>query len=323
MKTRSLTEGAMLGAITVLLTIVGEYIGIPALIIPVPLMLLVHRQGYRLGILTAVVAALVSSLVAGHVFAGLSIIIWGFVGVSVGMALQEKFTFPKLMVVGIFSNLVVMALNFLLYSLIFGGNVLTEMLTMVTQSIQQAMDMSLSLGVTGEALGRYEQLLEFVPFLFKWGLPALLVVYSVAMTFLNLAVVRIILKRLGDSMAWVSPFVEWSIPPFYALFLLFGMIVTVMGQVQVLPAWLQLLGINSFILFFHTYIVMGLSIVWHFFQRKKVPTILRFLFVFLLLSVQGLAFIVMFLAMTDGVFDFRRLKASKEELIIERDQDEK
>src|SRR5690554_5184671 len=101
MKTRSLTEGAMLGALTVLLTLLGEYLGVPALIVPVPLTLLVYRQGFRWGIITAVVAALVTGMVAGHVFAGLSIIIWGFVGVAVGMALREKFSFPKLMGVGI------------------------------------------------------------------------------------------------------------------------------------------------------------------------------------------------------------------------------
>ena len=39
MKTRSLTEGAMLGALTVLLTLLGEYLGVPALIVPVPLTL--------------------------------------------------------------------------------------------------------------------------------------------------------------------------------------------------------------------------------------------------------------------------------------------
>ena len=87
MKTRSLTEGAMLGALTVLLTLLGEYLSIPALIVPVPLILLVYRQGFRWGIVTSVVSALVTGLVTGHVFAGLSIIIWGFVGVALGHGL--------------------------------------------------------------------------------------------------------------------------------------------------------------------------------------------------------------------------------------------
>ena len=51
MKTRSLTEGAMLGAITVLLTLIGNYLGFPPLLIPVPLIILVYRHDIRAGIL--------------------------------------------------------------------------------------------------------------------------------------------------------------------------------------------------------------------------------------------------------------------------------
>ena len=114
MKTRSLTEGAMLGAITVLLAILGEYIGVPSIIVPIPLMLLVYRQGFQYGILAAIAAALISSFVAGHVFSGLSIIIWGFVcrpiwpwGKVFWQADGGRCTF----------HLVVFGLNFLLYSL--------------------------------------------------------------------------------------------------------------------------------------------------------------------------------------------------------------
>src|SRR5690554_7464157 len=134
MKARFLTEGAMLGAITVLLAILGEYIGVPSIIVPIPLMLLVYRQGFQYGILAAIAAALISSFVAGHVFSGLSIIIWGFVGVALGLALREKFSFGRLMVVGVLSNLVVFGLNFLLYSLIIGGNMLTDLLTMMNEA---------------------------------------------------------------------------------------------------------------------------------------------------------------------------------------------
>lgn len=72
MKTRSLTEGgAMLGgAITVVLTIIGDYLGLPPLIVPpVPLVILVYRHGIRSGIFAAFAAAVVSGgLVGGHVF---------------------------------------------------------------------------------------------------------------------------------------------------------------------------------------------------------------------------------------------------------------
>ncbi len=323
MKTRSLTEGAMLGAITVLLTIIGEYIGIPSIIVPIPLMLLVYRQGFQYGILAAVVAALISSLVAGHVLSGLTIIIWGFVGVSVGMAMREKFSFPKLLGVGVLSNVVVIGLNVLLYALIIGGNLFSDFLVMFTEVIEQTIQTSESLGVTGEALGRYEALLAFGPMLLRWGLPSLLLVYSVSMSYINLAVLRAILRRLGDhTMPWIAPFTKWRLPSYFGLFLGFGMIITILMQMMPLPVWFQVIGLNSFMLSFYAYLVAGISLAWYFFQKNNVPLFLRVLLLFMLFIMEPLVLAVLFLAVADGIFDFRKLNAPPEEqLVVETNEE--
>ena len=314
MKTRSLTEGAMLGAITVLVAILGEYIGMPSIIIPIPLLLLVYRQGFQYGILAAIAAALISSLVAGHVFSGLSIIIWGFVGVALGMALREKFSFPRLMLVGIISNLVVIGLNFLLYSLIIGGSVLTDLLTMFMQSIDQAIQMSESLGVQGEALQQYEAMKTFLPILLRVGLPSMLLVYAVSMSYLNLAIGRAVLRRLGDhNMPWMLPFSQWRLPGYFGLIFGFGLITTSISLGTDLPEWLQFLGLNSFLLSFYAYAVAAISLAWYYFQKKNVPTFLRVVLIFILFTMQFLLMALVFLAVIDGFFDFRRLMSGEEE----------
>lgn len=325
MKTRSLTEGAMLGAITVLLAILGEYIGVPSIIVPIPLILLVYRQGFQYGTLAAIAAALISSLVAGHVFSGLSIIIWGVVGIALGMALREKFSFSRLMLVGVLANLVVIGLNFLLYSLIIGGNILQDLLVMFTESIDQAIQMSESLGITGQALQQYEALKILVPTVLRLGLPAMLLVYAVSMSYINLAIGRLVLRRLGDiSIPWFIPFVEWRLPGYSGLLLAFGLIVTTMVQIVELPTWLQFLGYNSFLLSFYAYLVAGISLAWYYFQKKKVPTFVRVLLIFLLFTMQPLLLALLFLVVADGIFDFRRLIASTGEPIkVEYSETEK
>jgi uncharacterized protein YybS (DUF2232 family) len=316
MKTRSLTEGAMLGAITVLVAILGEYIGIPSIIVPIPLMLLVYRQGFQYGILAAVAGALISSLVAGHVFSGLTIIIWGFVGVAVGMALREKFSFPKLMVVGIIANLVVIGLNVLLYSLLIGGNILNDMLAMFSESIDQAIRMSESMGVQGEVLQQYQALQSLVPTVLRVGLPSMLLVYAVSMSYINLAIGRGVLRRLGDTtMPWVVPFTQWRLPAYFAFIFFFGLAITTAVQIVELPLWLEFLGLNAFFISFYSYLVAGLSLAWYYFQKKNVPKIARVLLLLLLFTTQLLLLILVFLTIADAVFDFRRLKAPQDEPI--------
>ncbi len=309
MKTRSLTEGAMLGAITVVLTIIGDYLGFPPLIVPVPLVLLVYRHGMKLGMFAAFAAAVVSGLVGGHVFSGVSIIIWGFIGIALGMGLREKFSFPKLMAAGIFATVVVVVLEILLFSLIFGENMLTQMVTMLIQSIEQAMELSQNLGVPTEAMGRYEQLLQVVPFLMKWGLPALLLMLAVGVAFLNLGVARLILKRLGDdSVPWIKPFIQWTLPAYFGLFFLFGMATTLASQAFTLPAPLLFMGVNTFLIVFQAYFVLGLAVVWHYFKTKDVARFLRVLFILFLFTTEITSMLVVFLGVTDNIFDFRKLR---------------
>ena len=312
MKTRSLTEGAMLGAITVLLAILGEYIGVPSIIVPIPLMLLVYRQGFQYGILAP-------SRGFDLQLCGRACVLWpvhyylGLCRCRPGLGLREKFSFGRLMVVGVLSNLVVFGLNFLLYSLIIVGNMLTDLLTMMNEALQQAADMSQSLGVTGDALQQYEALQAFLPVVLRTGLPSLLLVYSVSMSYINLVIGRAVLKRLGDStMPEVTPFSRWRIPGFFGLIFAFGLIVTTMAQMAELPGWVEFLGLNAFLISFYSYLVAGVSLAWYYFQKKNIPTFLRVLFVLMLFSMPLVLMILIVLTVADGVFDFRKLNASED-----------
>jgi len=321
MKTRSLTEGAILGALTVLLTLLGEYLGLPAVIVPVPLILMVYRQGFRWGVITAFVAALITGLAAGHVFAGLSIIIWGFVGVALGMALRERFSFVKLMATGVFANLVVIGLNALLYALIIGGNQYRELMNVLLESIEQAMATARGLGVPEEALGNYQMMQQLVPFIFQNALPAILFLSSLGMSFVHLAVVRLVLKRMGDVVPWAKPFRQWRLPGYCAIFLVFGWVVTQLALFFELPRWLEFVGVNVFYITSAAYLVTGLSLAWYYFNQRKTPTFLRILFVFLLYAIPLALIALILLTIVDGFVDLRRLLDAKAEVVRAEDQD--
>lgn len=299
----------MLAAITVLLTVIGEYLGIPVLILPVPLALLVYRHGLRLGIITAFASAGTASLVAGQVFAGVIIIIWGFLGVALGMALRERFSFAKTFIVGILADLFITGFSVLFYFLIVGKNLFSDLLETLLSGAEQAKGAWESLGVAPEALLPYERFSLQAPILLKWGLPALLLVSGALMTYVNLAVIRLILKRLGDAIPWIRPFTQWRLPAYCAPFLLLGVLLTKLAERFVLPAVVQILALNIHLLFFPAYLILGTAIVWYYFQQKNVPKLLRILFVFLLLSgLEPLALVIVLLGLLDSVFDFRKLK---------------
>ncbi|HHY09388.1 MAG TPA: DUF2232 domain-containing protein [Firmicutes bacterium] len=308
MKTKSLTEGAMLAVLTVLLTVVSEYFVFVVFIVPVPLVLLVYRHGLKMGIITAFAAAAVTGLVTGQILSGISIIIFGVLGVALGMALREKFSFSKTLIAGVLASLVITGLSVLLYFLLFGRGLFSEMSEAFALAGEQAKQAWESLGVSGDALVKYEQALEMAPVLLNWGLPAFLLMSAVIMTYVNMAAVRLILRRLGEEIPWVPPFVQWRIPPYYSLFLLGGLLLAKTAEIFLLPPFIQAVSLNLYLIFFPVYLILGTAVVWHYFRENNVSRFLRILFVFLIFFLQPLALILVFLGVLDGFLDFRKLQ---------------
>ncbi|NLM39290.1 MAG: DUF2232 domain-containing protein [Firmicutes bacterium] len=304
MKTRSITEGAMLSAITVILTIIGEYVGLPALIIPVPLILLVFRHGYRLGITMSVASAVVASLIAGHVGSGVTIIIWGFLGIALGMALRENFSFFKTLLVGVAANLVVIGLNVFFYSLIFGANIFEDFLEMFSSALEDITSLYQSLGATSEMLAQMEAMRTTFTLLIDWGLPGLLLTSSVFMTFINLAVVRLILRRMGTNIPWVRPFAEWRLPGWLAILFLGSLILMGVGGTE--GGLLPRIGLNLILILMPAYLIAGISLGWFYFDRWRIPVILRIIFLYLALFNGLVLYAVVLAAMVDSVYSLRR-----------------
>ncbi|HHT74072.1 MAG TPA: DUF2232 domain-containing protein [Firmicutes bacterium] len=302
MKTRSITEGAMLAAITVLLTVIGEYVGLPALIIPVPLTLLVFRHSYRLGISMSVASAVVASLISGHVLSGVTIVIWGFLGIALGMALREQFSFAKTIAVGVVANIVSLGLQVLFYSLLFGTNLFEDMAKLFTSSFDQAITFYQSMGATSEMLGQLEIMRTTATMVVEWGLPAIILISSVVTTFINMAVVRLILQRMGTQVPWVQPFVYWRLPRWSGLIFLLSLALLSYGRAT--EGLLYRIGFNLMLMQVPALLVVGIAIAWYFFNRWRVPTVLRLVLVYFI--IMGPLFLgVVIAAVVDSIYSLR------------------
>ena len=322
MKTRSLTEGAVLGAITVLITIVGQYFGIPPVIVAVPLVILVYRHDFKLGTLASLVAALISTLIIGDILVGLSIVISGFAGIAIGLALKEGFSFTKTLVVGTLSNIVVFALDVLFASLIMGKNILGEIPELFISSIEQTVSATESLGMVVQNPELVEAFMASIVVFLKWGLPALVFISAISVTFLNLALTRLILRRMNDSIPWTVHFSEWKLPSFYGLLFLAGLLLNAWAQNTTLPPALQFLGINLFIIFSTTYLILGVSVVWYYFRKHKVTGFLKGIFIVMLFIFPVLSYAMILLALIDGIFDFRKLRSSETAAVLDDNLEE-
>jgi len=312
LQTRAVTEGAMLSAVTVILALLGLYFSFAYLIIPVPLSILVYRHGLRSGIIVSLVSAILCTLVLNSLFVGLELVIVGIMGVAIGLALKEKFGFGQLFIVGVISSVIATVLKFIAYATIAGFNVLDELTKTLELSAEQALNVWQSLGVTEELLQQYSQLLSSLPDLFRVLLPFMIVLVGIIQAFAVLFVIRVILKRLGEQIPWVPPFVEWRLPWYFVWGFILALIFAFINFYY--PSYiLQAASLNLNVFFIYAFFVQGLAIVWHWMDNLSLPKILRFIFVFLVLFSGWIWVTLIALAgLLDTWIDFRKLNVKKE-----------
>lgn len=309
MKTKSLTEGAMLAAITVLMVYLGVHIGLVGLIIPVPLALLVYRHGLRAGIIVSLTSSMVSALALNSVFLALELIIIGVLGIAIGMALREKFTISQTFLVGIGADIISTILKVFSYSLIFGRNLIEMYLELWEESSGYWVEIWQQLNLPPEVIAEYQQMIETIPMALQMLLPALLLGMAVVRAWANLWVLRLILKRLGDNIPWFPRFIHWRFPAYFFWGFILGRVAMLISAFIPWEIW-ERLALNLDVIFLYTFLIQGLAVIWFYFDKYKVAKVLRVIFVIFMFQ-PGTLIVLLFsiVGVLDVWFDFRRLKA--------------
>ncbi|NLM25320.1 MAG: DUF2232 domain-containing protein, partial [Firmicutes bacterium] len=130
--------------------------------------------------------------------------------------------------------------------------------------------------------------------------------------FAVLFVIRVILKRLGEQIPWVPPFVEWRLPWYFVWGFILALIFAFINFYY--PSYiLQAASLNLNVFFIYAFFFQGLAIVWHWMDNLSLPKILRFIFVFLVLFSGWIWVTLIALAgLLDTWIDFRKLNVKKE-----------
>lgn len=304
--TRSLTEGAMLAAITVLLSLLGAYF-MPYLffVTPVPLIILVYRHGMRPGILVAVTSALLAGIVISMVPTMIFLLILGLVGIAMGGGLREGFPPHRILLIGTATSVIALLLMVAVTALVLDVSVLETSFEALRQSLEQALRMYERFGVEEHPFLKPSAIDEFVRLL-KLALPAALLTTATIMTFVNYWLARLILNRVGAKLPWIKPFRSWRFPWYLAwgYILGHGLLLVSRGTTET-TAWFAL-GLNLQILFNYVFLLQGLAIVWFFFEKARVPKLIRWIVIVFLFN-PVITTIIVWVGVLDTWFNFRKL----------------
>lgn len=218
-KTVGLTEGAILAALVAIFAVATRYlplIGIAtALLCPLPLAVLVIRQGFRVAAIAGVVAGLVGATLAGPLV-GLAILIsFAPMGIAIGVGARQGWSAPRIVLVGTIVSAVSTGVSFL--GLLGGGTsnlagMVQEMNAATERSIATATALYARLGIPHTQVDTFStQFREFAKAL-PYLLPGMLVFGAAFAAWLNYEVARRVLGRFGYRLLTLPPASTWRLP---------------------------------------------------------------------------------------------------------------
>jgi len=327
-------EGAFMALISVIIGLVTlvPFLSILALAGPVPIMLLVLRRGVKVSFLATLVAGCIFSIVAGLQGGIFFVINFNLVGLVLGLGIKRKWSVVKIILSGSIVSFLYVIASLLVVTFIMGQNIDT----MVTETFNQVLEMMKSMGwnqeLLGQSMGFTKEEIIKNPDLIK-----IIMVKSVKATFmaanllvslfgilLQYMVAAGILKRLGYELQPVPAFSEWRLPWQYAWAFIMGFILMTVSVPKVPENSISrgallinslsnpwfIIGENIFIICQILYVMIGLSIIYFFLNKFKIPVLVR-IFAIILLFGCG-ANIIMFIGLFDTWFNLRKLEPKTE-----------
>ena len=204
-------------------------------------------------------------------------------------------------------NLGVILLLAGIYGAAQGVNLHAQVLKGIHSSIAQTASLYEKAGIKGEDLKEYQQAMEQAGALIGRIYPALVVVSLAFIAGLNLLVIRRAAARLPEPPA-IGDFVRFKNPEHLVWVLIVaGFAVLVPDQLATTAA------LNVLVVTIALYVIQGLAIIAHFFNRFAVPRFMRVVFYVVLTLQPYLAIAVAALGIFDIWGDFRTPKPPKQQ----------
>jgi len=308
--TKSMIEGALLAAITIILSLFTLYLPVlgvfASLIWPVPIVILGIRHGFRTSILSTVVAGVFVAILSGPIQAFTVVLGFGLIGIAMGWAIKRDFSPFKVLLIGGISSFISKVVLVGVSLLVMGINPITQEITLMKESLTMIGNMYKGMGMSPDTVKSTITQFNSVLDLMAVAFPGLLLISSFMDSFLTYQVTKAILSRLGQKLEQFTPFWQWQLPAYTVTLFLLGKLFTMLEVYWPVGA-LKVLGLNLIVIFSVAFFLQGFSVLAYFLAKWNVSKVLRIIIVFLIFFNPIMTLIIFWAGMLDILFNFRHI----------------
>ena len=307
--TRALTEGALLAALTIVLYVANVYTQFLIYIIPVPVAILVVRNGLRTGGVASVVAALGVGLVLGPIDGVTVLIRVALVGLTMGVLMGRRTAAVPTLLATALASVAVVVSDFLIVAATSGLSV-SQMLERTRQALTEGSSQAIALyekmGVPAQALESFRTMTDLLPQWFQMFLPTIVLGGAMLAAVISYSAAAWVLKRTKKEVEPIPPFGEWRLSWQWS----WGLIATLMlGQAASALGigFLPTLSRNVMMSYVLLYAVMGMALAWWLLKRYNVTRGFRIFILLMVYMTPPLNWLFILAGLLDGWMDFRKL----------------
>ncbi|AUM97400.1 YybS family protein [Clostridium sporogenes] len=315
-KTNSLVEAGLIVSLMIVLIMLNLYFPIFSIFItfllPIPIAVLYLRQDYKITLWAILVTGVITAMINNPITAVIITISFGTIGFLLGYCIKkQKSIFMTIMILAagfLLSNIMIILIQILFVNKNGIMNFINKNIRMIKDTMESAKDFYSQAGVPKEQLQRMEQKLNLLqPDLILKMIPGALITISFVLAFLNYAITRTVLIKLGYKNVKPLPhiskiYVNVRIVTIVAIGLLIGVILKRKG-IEVGDYFFM----TSSNLLFTMLLIDGVSVFIYYMKNKFNISKGILIFILFITVLGSLNIIYIYLGLMDIMLDFRKL----------------
>lgn len=254
-------------------------------------------------ILTASMAAVEAvAYQAGLKVSLMAVFMMGSSGLVLAEFLKRNFAFEKTVFYTVLIMIGMGTLFLGVYSFYIGEQPWNLVQAYVNAGIKESIKSYADWGISQEQVNLIRDNADLIASTVYRLLPAFVIMGTILFLWINVLAGRLLLSRRGIGFPEFGDLTCWKIPDQMVWYVIASAVLILIPVDRV-----QIAGLNLLLIFLFIYLFQGLSIINFFFQRKRVPVIIRGIFYFLIFAQHFLLLFVICLGFFDIWIDFRKL----------------
>ena len=306
-KQESIVKTLLLIVLVSITGVLGLGLPIVALVYPIILTFIALQQGLNKSIIAFVSSLIVIGLITQSLDATIIPLQYGILSVVTTILINKKYPVSKIILYSSSLVFLMVLVHMGLRKYFTGINTFMELENSLANIAKQQIDIVRNGDMSESEISQMSNLLKNVSIYISSIIPALLLVTSTAIAYINFYASVRLSKKAGRRVKQIPKFSEIIFPR--STIKGFAMILVLSYALKYVDGinYIQLLD-NIFVILFSVFIIEGLSLTIYLINKMKIGRLLKVVFIVIIILSSFLNIVLFSLGVIDIILDFRKLR---------------